>query len=133
MLKFVPLSKNYQMMEDSNFFSKLEIYWKTKEVLNEEFLSSCTKAAIPEVILGYSHNIGAIVKLNDDMVHPEKSESKFLWIRASKLSYHHVHGDKYNLRFSNDDRSWSFVVEKGQTEFDFDGMGTFKLIDLDGE
>ena len=56
---------------------------------------------------------------------------RYLWIRIQKLNFHHKAGSKFNLRFSNNERSWSFLVDTDKFEQDFEeGLGTFKIIDL---
>lgn len=133
MIHLISYSKHYEMMQDSQFFTRLEELWGKKEMLSKETLSAYNKMKVPEAVLGYTHNIGALVKLNDDLYNKDRGESGFLWIRITKqLSFHHTSGDKFRLMFVNDDRSWSSVIDlsSGEKEYDFEGMGKFKIIDL---
>ena len=128
MIRFVPLSKHFEMIEDEIFYSRLEKLWEERETLKPEALTTLSKSKGQEGTLKYTHNIGALVKLDDDLV--GEGESKFLWIRLHKVKFHHNNGSKFNLRFSNDDRSWSFLIDVNDAEFAFEDSGKFKIIDL---
>lgn len=130
MLRFVPLSKHFEMMEDQNFYLRLEELWEGRQTLSPEALLTLSKSKGQEATLKYTHNIGVLVRLNDDEFEAAAGESKFLWIRAHKLGFYHKNGSKFNLRVANNDRSWSFIVDVNDPEFDFEGSGKFKIIDL---
>lgn len=130
-IRLIPFSKHHELLEDQNFFLRLEELWKERATLTPEALLTLTKSKGQEATLKYTHNIGALIRLNDDAYDPAAGESRFLWIRIHKLSLHHNHGSKFNLRFSNDDRSWSFMIDAKDAEFSFEGdLGKFKIIDL---
>lgn len=130
MLRFVPLSKHFEMMEDESFYLRLENLWETRKTLGVEELLTLARSKGQEPTLKYTHNVGALVKLDDENFDPKTGESKFLWIRIHKLKFYHQGGSKFTLRFSNDDRSWSFVIDTNDTEFNFENDGMFKIIDL---
>lgn len=130
MLRFVPLSKHFEMMEDETFYIRLNELWETRRGLNTEELLTLAKSKGQEATLKYTHNVGALVRLNDEHFDPTAGESQFLWIRIHKLKFYHQGGSKFTVRFSNNDRSWSFVIDMENTEFSFEGDGMFKIIDL---
>lgn len=130
MLRFVPLSKHFEMMEDETFYLRLEDLWKTRKTLGVEELLTLARSKGQEATLKYTHNVGALVRLNDENFDLTAGESRFLWVRIHKLNFYHKGGSKFTLRFSNDDRSWSFVIDVNDTEFSFENDGMFKLIDL---
>ena len=63
-------------------------------------------------ILKYSNNIGVAVKFNDS--------EDYLWIRIHSLKINHKNGTKYSLRFSNDERSWSMIIDSTDKEYVFE-------------
>lgn len=122
MERFVPLSIHSQMGEDSAFFERLAGLYETRKTLSIQELETVARSKESSVTLRYSHNIGALVKLN---------AGGHLWIRLHKLNLIHRNGDKYALKFSNNDRSWAFMIDANQEEYEFEGgLGTFKVIDL---
>lgn len=131
MIRFVPLSKHFEMMEDEMFFLRLENLWEERKTLTPEALMTLSRSKGQEATLKYTHNIGVLVRLGDEYYDPKIGESRFLWIRIHKLGFHHNSGSKFNLRVANNERSWSFMIDANDTEFPFEGgKGSFKIIDL---
>lgn len=129
MLRFVPMSMHYSFMEEDSFHNRLAELWKTKSCLSTVELLTLTRSKDSESTLKYLHNVGALIELNEGEYDPA-SESRYIWIRALKISFYHKNGDIFNLRFSNNDRSWSFLINAKDPNFDFEGIGRFKIIDL---
>lgn len=130
MIRFIPLSKHFEMMEDQNFYIRLEELWEKRKNLTPEALLTLSRSKGQEATLKYTHNVGALVRLDDEDYDPAAGESRFLWIRMHKLGFHHNNGSKFNIRFSNDERSWSFMIDVNDAEFSFEGTAKFKIIDL---
>jgi len=131
--RFLPLSKHYELLEDDSFFRSLADKWDKVTTLSADDLGMISRSKGQEGTLRYSHNIGALVRLDDEHYDEAVAESRFLWIRIHKLSFYHKAGTRYRLQFSNDDRSWTSIIDMKDAEFDFEGIGKFKIIDLDSQ
>lgn len=130
MIRFVPMSLHFMMLEDEMFFLRLAKHWEERRSLNLEELLTLSRSKGQEATLKYSHNIGALVKLSDEEYDPAKGESRFLWIRIHKLSCYHKNGNKFNVKFSDNERSWSFLIDPNEPVHNFEGGSLFKIIDL---
>jgi len=128
--RFLPLSKHYQLLEEDTFFRTLEDKWNNVPTLSKEDLTMISQSKGQEGTLRYTHNIGALVRLDDEYYDEKVAESRFLWIRIHKLSFFHKAGTRYRLQFSNEDRSWTSIIDTNDAEFAFEDLGKFKIIDL---
>lgn len=122
MFRFVPFSLHAEMVEDEMFFSRLSQLYDNRETLTIEELETIARSKEKEVILKYTHNIGALVKLSEG--------GDMLWIRLHNINIAHKRGKTWSLRIADNDRSWNMLIDSDEKEFDFNGFGTFKIIDL---
>jgi len=121
MKRFVPYPMHCQMVEDEAFLARVSELYDKRETLKLDYLSNLTSSKEQDALLKYALNVGAAVRLED---------GSMLWIRLHKVSLHHTAGSNYKLRFENNDRYWNMVITSDQTEYDFEGIGKFKILDL---
>lgn len=121
MERLVPLSLHYQMGEDTGFFERLGRLYEERDTLEMEELKKIAESKDQAVLLRYSHNIGAAVKLG---------EGDYLWIRLHKIKLIHRNGDKYTLSISDDEKTWITLISEDEAEYNFNNLGMVKILDL---
>ena len=125
MKRFIPYSMHCTLVEDEAFWIRLSELWKTRDTLSIESLINLSNSKEREVQLKYTHNIGALIKLD--------SSGDLLWTRITGLTITHKAGTKYKLRFENDRETWTVMISSEDKDYDFEsGIGRVKLIDLAG-
>ena len=123
MKRFMPYSLHCELVEDEAFWSRLSDLWEKRSTLKVEELTTISQSKERETLLKYSHNIGALIKLN--------KSGDYLWTRITGLSISHKVGTKYKLKFENDKETWTMLIDSGDTVYDFEnGIGQVKIIDL---
>jgi len=120
--QFVPLSKRFELIEDGMFLSRVAELYETRPTLSFEDLQTLSSSKDQAVQLRYSRNVGAAVRLDED--------GTILYIRIHKLRLTHRNGTSYSLRIENDDRSWCCMIDSKDEDYDFEGLGRMKIIDL---
>lgn len=126
MIRFVPYSQHCKLSETEAFYNrlfKIQAKAKTISLTSLETLSSSKEM---EQTLGYSMNIGAVIKTEDNEI---------LWFRVKKLNVHHKFKDNYNLSLTSwDDKNFVIPIKSSDEEYDFSVNKTFigkmKLVDL---
>lgn len=121
MTRFVPFSIHTAMVEEQCFFERLKKLYNERTTLTKDELMTISRSKDRDALLKYMHNIGAAVKLEN---------GEYLWIRIHKCNLIHKIGTTYNLKFEDNDKSWSMLINIEDSEYDFNGLGTFKIIDL---
>ena len=128
MIRFIPYSMHCKMAETEAFYAKLfELQVKSKS-LSIESMESLSSSKSQDSTLGYSCNIGAVIKTIDNEI---------LWFRIKKLSIRHKFKQTYTLSITSwDDKNYVFDICSSDTEHDFvvnkEVLGKFKIIDLRG-
>lgn len=120
--QFMPLSKRFELIEDGMFLSRVAELYSTRQTLSFEDLQAISSSKDQAVQLRYSRNVGAAVRLDED--------GTILYIRIHKLKLTHRNGTSYALRIENEDRSWTCMIDSKDTDYDFEGLGRMKIIDL---
>lgn len=127
MVRFVPYSIHSKMMETESFYQKLFVIQAKSTTLDLKELKTVSDSKDQENILGYYHNIGAVVKTEDNNI---------LWFRIKSINVKHLHGTVYTIilttwdnkrytlnEISSTDSEYKFVVEHQE-------VGKLKIIDL---
>ena len=104
------------------FLSRVAELYNTRPTISFEDLQAISSSKDQAVQLRYSRNVGAAVRLDED--------GTILYIRIHKLRLTHRNGTSYSLRIENDDRSWSCMIDSKDEDYDFEGLGRMKIIDL---
>ena len=121
MIRFVPMSVHFTMVEDEIFYDRVKKLYEEKETLEIESLKSLSSSKDQEATLKYSCNIGAAIKLEDGDV---------LWVRLHKINVKHRNGTKYCIVFGDDKNTWSVLADTEDAEYEIRGLGMVKIIDL---
>ena len=123
MQNFLPYSTHCHLVEDELFYGRLKELYDTKDTMSIEDLSTISKSKDKESILKYSHNIGCIIKLDE-------CPDEVLYFRIHSLSLRHKVGSSYVLSYSDGETSHKIQINSSDKEYDFEGLGKFKIIDL---
>lgn len=128
MIRFIPYSVHCKMAETEAFYSRLFELQAKSQSLSIESLNTLSDSKSQEATLGYSCNIGAVIKTVDNEV---------LWFRIKKLNIRHKFKQAYTLSITSwDDKNYIFEILSSDSEHDFivnkELIGKFKIIDLRG-
>ena len=122
MKRFMPYSLHCQLVEDEAFWIRLSELWDSRDTMALEGLTTISQSKEKDAVLKYSHNIGALIKLES---------GELLWTRLHGLTLTHKAGNKYKLKFENEKESWTMMISSDEKVYDFEnGIGQVKIIDL---
>lgn len=127
MIRFVPYSLHSKMVEAEEFYRRLFIIQAKSKTLPIPELLNVSSSPNQDKILGYDHNIGAVIKLEDNEV---------LWFRIKNISLKHLQGTRYHLTLTAWDNKRYVVGEIDSNDecYNFtvnhNILGNFKIIDL---
>lgn len=122
MIRFIPYSSHCEMTERELFLNRVSELFDTRDTMSIDSLKMLQDSKEQDKTLKYCCNFGLAIKLEDGNV---------LWARIHKISINHKFGTKYSIRLTNDDDTWSYLVDRDDKEYDFEnGLGKFKIIDL---
>ena len=122
--RFLPNSMHCRLVEDEIFYERLKDMWNEKETMSIESLKTLSESKDKGATLNYNHNIGCLMKLNSD-------PDNVLYFRISKLGLRHKAGNKYNLIVQDSEgNKIQVMITSDQKEYEFEGIGTFKIVDL---
>lgn len=127
MIRFVPYSLHTKMVETEEFYRRLFILQAKTKTLPIQELNTIVSSSDQSRILEYSHNIGAVIKTEDNEV---------LWFRIKNISLRHLHGTKYHLTLTAWDNKRYVLgeIDSNDEEYVFtvnhQDIGKFKIIDL---
>ncbi len=127
MIRFVPYSLHSKMVETEEFYKKLFILQTKSKTLSIQELLTLSSSSNQEETLGYSHNIGVLIKTEDNEI---------LWFRIRNISLRHLHGTQYHLTITSWDNKRYVIgeIDSNAEEYPFTvnhyNLGNFKIIDL---
>lgn len=127
MVRFIPYSLHTKMIETEEFYNKLFYLQVKAKNLDIKELKQISDSKTQDQILEYSHNIGAVIKTEDNNI---------LWFRIKKLEIRHLHGTIYNIAITAwDNRRYVLnEVDSSNDEYSFvvehHNIGSIKIIDL---
>ncbi len=122
LVRFIPFSLHCEMTETELFLDRVTELYNTKKPLDIAALKLISESGEQDKTLRYCRNIGLAVKLNS---------GNTLWIRLQKIVITHCFATKYSITvLSVNGDSMSFQVDSTDKEFDFENLGTFKILDL---
>lgn len=128
MIRFIPYSVHCKMAETEAFYVRLFEVQAKSSGLSVESMGTISDSKSQDATLGYSCNIGAVIKTTDNEI---------LWFRIKKLNIRHKFKQTYTLSITSwDDKNYVFEINSSDTEHDFivnkEMIGKFKIIDLRG-
>lgn len=127
MIRFVPYSLHSKMVETEEFYRRLFILQAKKETLPIEEIKVISESGDQDRVLGYNHNIGALIKTEDNEI---------LWFRIKKIEMRHLHSTKYHLTLTAWDNKRYVLgeIDSEDKEYNFTvnhyPLGKLKIIDL---
>lgn len=126
MIRFVPYSLHCKMAETETFYSRLFELQAKRDTIPVSSLETLSVSKSQDNTLGYSCNIGAVIKTIDNEI---------LWFRIKKLSIRHKFKTSYTLSITSwDDKSYVLDIQSTDTEYNFtinkENLGKLKIIDL---
>ena len=127
MTRFVPYSLHSKTIETEEFFKTLKVLNQTTKELDMSELLTISNSKNQDAILGYSHNIGALIELED---------GEILWFRIKNIELRHHHKTVYNIVLTAWDNKRYVLGEIDSSEpthkftVEHSEVGRFKIIDL---
>jgi len=127
MKRFLPYSLHCQLVEDEIFYSRLAQLYKERDTLTTEQLYGLATSKDKNSTLKYFRHLAVVIKLGDD----DPSTQNILYFRLHGLGLKHRNGKNYALSVEDgQDNKYRQMIDTEMTEYPFEDVGTFKIIDL---